>query len=53
VHDQRDAERNDVPMQEGCSTTRQRRSGNTMTMAFASSNPPASGEIRPIALPKK
>jgi hypothetical protein len=37
-------ERNDVPMQDGCRTTQQQRSGNTMKMAFACTNPPSSGE---------
>ena len=37
-------ERNDVPMQEGCRMTSQQRSGNTMKMAFACTNPPSSGE---------
>lgn len=37
-------ERNDVPMQEGCRMTSQTRSGNTMRMAFACTNPPSSGE---------
>lgn len=38
-------ERNDVPAQRGdCKTTRQSRSGNTMKMAFACTNPPSSGE---------
>jgi hypothetical protein len=38
------AERNDVPMQDGCRMTKQERSGNTMKMAFACTNPPSSGE---------
>jgi hypothetical protein len=39
------AERNDIPMQHGdCKTTKQQRSGNTMTFAFACTNPPSSGE---------
>jgi hypothetical protein len=37
-------ERNDVPMQDGCRVTQQQRSGNTMKMAFACTNPPSSGE---------
>lgn len=37
-------ERNDVPMQEGCRMTSQQRSGDTMKMAFACTNPPSSGE---------
>jgi hypothetical protein len=38
------AERNEVPMQNGCRMTKQERSGNTMKMAFACTNPPSSGE---------
>ena len=38
------AERNDVPMQDGCTMTKQQRSGNTMKMAFSCTNPPSSGE---------
>ncbi len=38
------ADRNDVPMQEGCRITSQQRSGNTTKMAFACSNPPSSGD---------
>jgi hypothetical protein len=37
-------ERNDVPMQDGCRVTQQQRSGNTMKMAFACTNPASSGE---------
>jgi hypothetical protein len=37
-------ERNDVPMQDGCTTTKQERSGNTMKMAFTCTKPPSSGE---------
>lgn len=37
-------ERNDVPMQDGCKVTNQQRSGKTMKMAFACTNPPSSGE---------
>jgi hypothetical protein len=37
-------ERNDVPMQDGCRTTQQQRSGNTMKVAFTCTNPPSSGE---------
>jgi hypothetical protein len=37
-------ERNDVPMQDGCRMTKQERSGNTLKMAFACTNPPSSGE---------
>lgn len=38
------AERNDVPMQDGCKITKQERSGKTMKMAFACTNPPSSGD---------
>jgi hypothetical protein len=38
------AERNDMPMQEGCRMTKNQRSGKTMRFAFACSNPPSSGE---------
>ncbi|MBG9388571.1 DUF3617 domain-containing protein [Caenimonas aquaedulcis] len=38
-------ERNEIPSQKGdCKTTQQSRSGNTMKMAFACTNPPSSGE---------
>jgi hypothetical protein len=37
-------ERNDVPMQEGCTMTKQQRTGNTMKMAYTCSKPPSSGE---------
>jgi hypothetical protein len=37
-------ERNEPPMQEGCRTTQNQRSGNTHKFAFACSNPPSSGE---------
>jgi hypothetical protein len=38
-------ERNELPAQRGdCKTTQQSRSGNTMKMAFACTNPPSSGE---------
>jgi hypothetical protein len=37
-------ERNDVPTREGCTTTRQQRSGNTVHVAFTCTNPPSSGE---------
>src|SRR5690606_564456 len=36
--------RDDVPMQEGCKTTRNQRSGKTQKFAFSCSNPPSSGE---------
>jgi hypothetical protein len=39
------AERNEVPAQQGdCKTTNQARTGNSMKMAFACTNPPSSGE---------
>jgi hypothetical protein len=39
------AEKNEVPAQHGdCKTTSQSRSGSTMKMAFACTNPPSSGE---------
>ncbi|MDB5859768.1 MAG: hypothetical protein JWQ76_3457 [Ramlibacter sp.] len=38
------ADRNDVPMQDGCTMTKQQRSGNTMKMAFNCTKPPSSGE---------
>jgi hypothetical protein len=38
------AERNDMPMQDGCRMTQQTRSGNTMKMAFTCTKPPSSGE---------
>jgi hypothetical protein len=38
------AERNDMPMQDGCRMTQNTRSGNTMKMAYACTNPPSSGE---------
>jgi hypothetical protein len=38
-------ERNEVPQQQGdCRTTRQQRSGSTVSMAFACSNPPSTGD---------
>jgi hypothetical protein len=37
-------ERDDVPMQDGCRTTRNQRSGNTIRTAFTCANPPSSGE---------
>ena len=37
-------ERNDIPMQDGCRVTQQQRSGSTMKMAYACTNPPSSGE---------
>lgn len=38
------AQRNELPMQEGCKLTRQERSGNTTRLAFTCANPPSSGE---------
>jgi hypothetical protein len=38
------AERNDMPMQDGCRMTKNERSGNTMKMAFTCTKPPSSGE---------
>jgi hypothetical protein len=38
------AERNDMPMQEGCRMTKNQRSGTTVHFAFTCSNPPSSGE---------
>jgi len=37
-------ERNDMPTRDGCKTTRNERSGNTIKMAFTCTNPPSSGE---------
>jgi hypothetical protein len=37
-------ERNDMPMQDGCRTTQNQKSGNTMKVAFSCTNPPSSGE---------
>ena len=37
-------ERNDVPTREGCTSTKQQRSGNTIHVAFSCTNPPSSGE---------
>ena len=37
-------ERNDIPMENGCKTTRNERSGGKMRFAFTCSNPPSSGE---------
>ena len=37
-------ERNDVPMDKGCTTTRNERSGGRMKFAFTCGNPPSSGE---------
>jgi hypothetical protein len=37
-------ERDQMPTQGDCKTTHQSRSGNTMKMAFACTNPPSSGE---------
>ena len=38
------AEKNDVPMQQGCSITRNQRSGNVTNIAFTCASPPSSGE---------
>ena len=38
------ADRNEVPMQDGCRITSQSRSGNTMKMTFACTDPPSSGD---------
>jgi hypothetical protein len=37
-------ERNDVPMEKGCTSTQQKKSGNRIQYAFSCSNPPSSGE---------
>jgi len=37
-------ERNDVPVQNGCTSTQNRKSGNRVQFAFSCSNPPSSGE---------
>lgn len=37
-------ERNDMPVQDGCRTTVNQRSGNTLKHAFTCTNPPSSGE---------
>ena len=37
-------ERNDVPLDKGCTTTRNERSGGKMKFAYTCSNPPSSGE---------
>ena len=37
-------ERNDMPVQDGCRTTLNQRSGNTVKHAFTCTNPPSSGE---------
>jgi hypothetical protein len=37
-------ERDDMPMQDGCRTTLNQRSGNTVKTAFTCTNPPSSGE---------
>jgi hypothetical protein len=38
------AERNEVPVKDGCTTSKQQRTGNTMKIAFSCANPPSSGE---------
>jgi hypothetical protein len=37
-------ERHETPMREGCRTTQQQRSGNTMKIAFTCDQPPSSGQ---------
>ena len=37
-------ERNEVPVQNGCTATQNRKSGNRMQFAFRCTNPPSSGE---------
>jgi hypothetical protein len=37
-------DRNEPPMQQGCSITKLQRSGNTTNIAFTCSNPPSSGD---------
>ena len=37
-------ERNDMATREGCTTTKNQRSGNTVKVAFTCKNPPSSGE---------
>ena len=37
-------ERNEMPVQDGCRTTLNQRSGNTLKHAFTCTNPPSSGE---------
>jgi hypothetical protein len=37
-------ERNEVPTRDGCTTTKNQRSGNTMKIAFTCTSPPSSGE---------
>lgn len=37
-------ERNDVPVQDGCTATQNKRSGNRVQFAFRCTNPPSSGE---------
>lgn len=37
-------ERNDLPVRNGCTTTKHERSGNTVHVAFRCANPPSSGE---------
>ena len=38
------AEHNDVPLQNGCTSTQQKKSGNRMQFTFRCTNPPSSGE---------
>jgi hypothetical protein len=37
-------ERHEMPVREGCTTTKNERSGNTVRIAFRCTNPPSSGE---------
>jgi hypothetical protein len=37
-------ERNEVPTRQGCTSTQQKKNGNTIHVAFACQNPPSSGE---------
>jgi Protein of unknown function (DUF3617) len=37
-------ERNEVPTRDGCTSTQQKKSGNTIRVAFTCTNPPSSGE---------
>jgi hypothetical protein len=38
------AERNEMPVQDGCKITSLQRSGNTTKMAYSCANPPSTGE---------
>lgn len=37
-------ERNEMPLEQGCTMTRNQRSGNSLRFAFSCTNPPSSGE---------